>query len=115
MTVPRFYHASVRDFYGGNGINPRRIMNARAAFSVNPPRWWASELKQISSVERHLFKGAVQMADDKKTSDKKPGEHAEGKYHYNPGNQAGKTVEDSEKEDNLDRVKNRAPPPHERP
>ena len=54
------------------------------------------------------------MADSKNPNDKKPGEHAEGKYHYNPGNQAGKTIEDSEKEDNLDRVKNRAPPPRER-
>jgi hypothetical protein len=61
-----------------------------------------------------MFKGAAEMADNKNPNDKQPGEHAEGKYHYNPGNQAGKTVEDSEKEDNLDRVKNRAPPPHER-
>jgi len=55
------------------------------------------------------------MADSKTPENKPPGEHAEGKYHYNPGNQAGKTAEDSKKEDNLDRVKNRAPPPpHER-
>jgi hypothetical protein len=115
MIVPRFYHASVRGFYGGNGINPRRIGTARAAFSVQAKsRWQAPELKQISSVERHLFNGAAAMADNKNPNDKQPGEHAEGKYHYNPGNQAGKTVEDSEKEDNLDRVENRAPPPHER-
>jgi hypothetical protein len=35
MIAPHSVHASVKDFYGGNGINPRRIMNARAAFSVN--------------------------------------------------------------------------------
>jgi hypothetical protein len=120
MIVPRFYHASVRGFYGRNGINPRRIGNARAAFSVNLAHASRNagavadgEPKQFGSVVLDSMRTAP-MADNKNPNEKQPGEHAEGKYHYNPGNQAGKTVEDSEKEDNLDRVKNRAPAPHER-
>ncbi len=32
------------------------------------------------------------MADSKKPNEKSPGEHPEGEYHYNPGNQSGKTA-----------------------
>jgi hypothetical protein len=34
---PVFCHTNVKGFYGGKGINPRRIRNARAAFSVSTP------------------------------------------------------------------------------
>ncbi len=33
-----------------------------------------------------------QMADNKKPKQKQPSEHPEGEYHYNPGNQSGKTA-----------------------
>ena len=33
------------------------------------------------------------MADDKNPNDKQAGEKPEGKYHYNPGNQSGKTAD----------------------
>jgi hypothetical protein len=79
----------------------------------------ASALPELRNLSRSvlLFSTAKEppMADSKTPENKPPGEHAEGKYHYNPGNQAGKTAEDSKKDDTLDRVKNRAPPPpHER-
>jgi hypothetical protein len=49
---------------------------------------------------------------------KKPGEKEPGKYHYNPGNMSGKTVEigkdESEQENNVDRIKSRSEKPHER-
>lgn len=35
------------------------------------------------------------MDDAKGTEDKKPGEQPPGKFHYNPGNMAGKTVNDT--------------------
>jgi hypothetical protein len=38
------------------------------------------------------------MSDNKNPSQKEPGEKPEGKYHYNPGNQAGKTAENVPKE-----------------
>ena len=51
------------------------------------------------------------MANDKDPNQKQPGEKPEGKYHYNPGNQSGKTIEsikpESERENNVDRIKNR--------
>jgi hypothetical protein len=54
------------------------------------------------------------MADNKNPNQKQPGEKPPGKYHYNPGNQSGKTVEsdkpESEQENNVDRIQNR----HER-
>jgi hypothetical protein len=34
-----------------------------------------------------------QMTDNKNPNEKQPGEKSEGKYHYNPGNQSGKTAE----------------------
>ncbi len=49
------------------------------------------------------------MADNKNPNEKRPGENPEGKYHYNPGNMAGKKPEDSEKT-----AENRDSPPHER-
>jgi hypothetical protein len=49
---------------------------------------------------------------------KKPGEKEPGKYHYNPGNMSGKTIEISkdepERENNVDRIKSRSEKPHER-
>jgi hypothetical protein len=42
---------------------------------------------------------------------KQPGEKESGKYHYNPGNQSGKTVEiikpESAQENNADRIQRR--------
>jgi hypothetical protein len=38
------------------------------------------------------------MANNNNPNEKQPGEKAEGKYHYNPGNMSGKTDEKSEKE-----------------
>ena len=39
------------------------------------------------------------MADNKNANEKQPGEHPEGKFHYNPGNQAGKATEKVDKDD----------------
>ena len=39
------------------------------------------------------------MADNVNPDQKQPGENHEGKFHYNPGNQAGKTVEVSKPAD----------------
>lgn len=39
------------------------------------------------------------MADSKKPKEKQPGEHPEGEYHYNPGNQSGKTAKVVPKEE----------------
>lgn len=51
------------------------------------------------------------MADNKNPNERQPGEKQSGKYHYNPGNQSGKTVEitkpESEQENNVDRIRNR--------
>jgi hypothetical protein len=51
------------------------------------------------------------MADDTKPTPKQPREEHEGKFHYNPGNQAGKTVEinkpAAEQENNVDRIESR--------
>ena len=33
------------------------------------------------------------MADNRNPNEKQPGEHPPGKYHYNPGNQSGKTAD----------------------
>ena len=44
------------------------------------------------------------MADNKNPNEKQPGEKPEGKYHYNPGNQAGKTAENVPKEDAKENV-----------
>ena len=51
------------------------------------------------------------MMGDTKPSEKKSGEKPEGKYHYNPGNMSGKTIEigkdESEQENNVDRIRSR--------
>jgi hypothetical protein len=39
------------------------------------------------------------MADNKNPNEKQPGEKQEGKYHYNPGNQSGKTAENLPKDE----------------
>jgi hypothetical protein len=36
------------------------------------------------------------MADNKDPNEKQPGENPEGKYHFNPGNMAGKKPGDAE-------------------
>lgn len=43
------------------------------------------------------------MANNNDPSEKRPGETAEGKYHYNPGSMSGKIDEKSEKEDGRER------------
>ena len=48
------------------------------------------------------------MANNKNPNEKQPGENPEGKYHYNPGNMAGKTPEDAKRTGD-----NRDEPPHE--
>jgi len=51
------------------------------------------------------------MADNKDPNKKRPGEKKSGKYHYNPGNMAGKTIEiakdESEQENNVDTIRAR--------
>ena len=39
------------------------------------------------------------MADNKNPNAKQPGEHPEGEYHYNPGNQSGKTAKVAPKDE----------------
>jgi hypothetical protein len=46
------------------------------------------------------------MANNEKPNEKQPGENPEGKYHYNPGNMAGKKPGDPEQTS-----KNRGKPP----
>ncbi len=52
------------------------------------------------------------MAHNKNPNEKKPGENKPGKYHFNPGNQAGKVAEktvkpESEQVNNRDRTDSR--------
>lgn len=51
------------------------------------------------------------MADNKNPKQTQPGEKEPGKYHYNPGNQSGKTADvtkpESEQENNIDRKEDR--------
>jgi hypothetical protein len=58
------------------------------------------------------------MADKRDPKQKQPGEKPEGKYHYNPGNMSGKTIEstkgESDQENNVDRIRSRTERPHER-
>jgi hypothetical protein len=58
------------------------------------------------------------MANNKNPSEKQPGEKVPGKYHYNPGNMSGKNADinkdESEQQNNVDRIKSREPAPHER-
>ena len=41
----------------------------------------------------------TKMADTQKSNQKQPGEHPEGEYHYNPGNQSGKSAKIVPKEE----------------
>ena len=52
------------------------------------------------------------MANNKNPNEKQPGENPEGKYHYNPGNMAGKKPADEQKT-----AENRgeSPPEHKKP
>ena len=43
----------------------------------------------------HL-KGEIRMANNKDPDEKLPGENPEGKFHFNPGNMAGKKPKDGE-------------------
>jgi hypothetical protein len=49
--------------------------------------------------------------EEKQPEEKQPGEKPPGKYHYNPGNQSGKSIEsikpESEQENNADRIDSR--------
>jgi len=51
------------------------------------------------------------VADDKKSNETRKGEEKQSKFHYNPGNMSGKTVEickeESEQQGNADRIKSR--------
>jgi len=52
------------------------------------------------------------MADNKNPNEKQPGENKQGTFHFNPGNQAGKTAEktlkpESEQKNDRDRVESR--------
>jgi hypothetical protein len=51
------------------------------------------------------------MADNRNPKENQPGEKPPGKYHYNPGNQSGKSIEitkpESEQENNADRIDSR--------
>jgi hypothetical protein len=51
------------------------------------------------------------MSDNKNPAEKRPGEKEPGKFHYNPGNQSGKTAEKTlnkpELENNRDRTESR--------
>jgi hypothetical protein len=51
------------------------------------------------------------MANNRDPKQKQPGEKPPGKFHYNPGNQSGKTIEttkpESERENNADRINSR--------
>jgi hypothetical protein len=51
------------------------------------------------------------MANNKNPNQKQPGEKEPGKFHYNPGNMSGKTIEickdESEQPDNADKKQSR--------
>ena len=56
------------------------------------------------------------MADNKNPNVKQPGEKPEGKYHYNPGNQSGKTAENLPKDEAKEEaVKEKDKALHDRP
>jgi hypothetical protein len=58
------------------------------------------------------------MANYKNPNERQPGEKKPGKFHYNPGNMSGKTAgikkDESEQQDDADRIKSPVAPPHER-
>jgi hypothetical protein len=51
------------------------------------------------------------MANNKNPNQRQPGEKEPGKFHYNPGNMSGKTIEickdESERQANKDRIQSR--------
>ena len=51
------------------------------------------------------------MADNRNPNQKQPGEKKPGKFHFNPGNMSGKTIDsckdESEQRANADRIKSR--------
>jgi hypothetical protein len=58
------------------------------------------------------------MANNKNPNEKQPGEKKPGKYHHNPVNMSGKKAginkDESEQQNNVDRIKSREAPPRER-
>jgi hypothetical protein len=50
------------------------------------------------------------MTENKNPKQKQPGEKKPGKYHFNPGNMSGKTVEESREQANADRKQSRNEP-----
>jgi hypothetical protein len=56
-------------------------------------------LMEPSPTDGVLLSKENQMADNKDPNAKQPGEHPEGEYHYNPGNQAGKAAKVVPKEE----------------
>jgi hypothetical protein len=58
------------------------------------------------------------MANNRNPNEKQPGEKRPGKYHYNPVNMSGKKADinkdESEQQNNIDRIKSREAPPRER-
>lgn len=54
------------------------------------------------------------MADNRNPKEKQPGEKPSGKFHYNPGNMSGKTIDiakdEAEQENNRDRIDSRDEP-----
>jgi hypothetical protein len=59
------------------------------------------ELNDFGPVQRcYPSKGVTSlMANNKNPNEKQPGENPEGKYHFNPGNKAGKKPGDAEQTD----------------
>ena len=53
------------------------------------------------------------MSDNKNPAEKRPGEKEPGKFHYNPGNQSGKSAEKTltKPESELDRTESRTEEP----
>ncbi len=63
------------------------------------------EVTAVDAQKEHV------MANNKDPNKKRPGEKEAGKYHYNPGNMSGKTIEilkdEAEQENNADRIRAR--------
>jgi hypothetical protein len=68
--------------------------------------WNHSSVASLLRMREEIF-----MADNKNPNEKQQGEKPEGKYHYNPGNQSGKTIGTNkpkpERQNNLDRMNDR--------
>jgi hypothetical protein len=73
-------------------------------------QWFGKrELTSFGGVIYRTSRSGGSMADNKDPNQKQPGEKAPGTFHYNPGNQSGKTVKkiinpESEQENNVDRI-----------